>query len=47
VTKVIHPSQQTGETKRRADTYLKGGYGGLVGFELAAAARPGASFIDS
>ena len=24
----------TGEAKRRADAYLKGGYGGLVGFEL-------------
>ena len=23
-----------GEVRRRADAYLKGGYGGLVGFEL-------------
>jgi len=47
VTKVIHPSQQTGETRRRADTYLKGGYGGLVGFELAAGREAGRRFIDS
>ena len=47
VAKVIHPSQQTGETRRRADTYLKGGYGGLVGFELAAGREAGRRFIDS
>ena len=35
VTTVIHPSQQSGELRRRADAYLSGGYGGLVGFELA------------
>jgi O-acetylhomoserine (thiol)-lyase len=34
VTKVIYPGLQDGEARRRADTYLKGGYGGLVGFEL-------------
>ena len=34
VTKVIHPAYQEGEARRRADAYLKGGYGGLVGFEL-------------
>ena len=34
MTKVIFPGLMTGEAKRRADTYLKGGYGGLVGFEL-------------
>ena len=47
IAKVIHPSQQTGETRRRADTYLKGGYGGLVGFELAAGREAGRRFIDS
>jgi O-acetylhomoserine (thiol)-lyase len=47
VAKVIHPSQQTGESRRRADTYLKGGYGGLVGFELAAGREAGRRFIDS
>ena len=37
----------TGETKRRADAYLTGGYGGLVGFEIGGGARPGARFIDA
>src|SRR3546814_7236287 len=30
VVKVIFPSLQDGESRRRADTYLKGGFGGLV-----------------
>lgn len=35
VSKVIHPSLQTGEARRRADAVLKSGYyGGLLGFEL-------------
>lgn len=46
VTKVIHPSLQTGEFRRRADTYMKGGYGGLVGFELAGGREAGRAFID-
>jgi O-acetylhomoserine (thiol)-lyase len=46
VTKVIHPSQQTGEARRRADAYLKGGYGGLVGMELEGGMTAGQSFID-
>ena len=36
----------TGATKRRADAYLKGGYGGLVGFELAGGREAGRRFID-
>ena len=36
----------TGETKRRADAYLKGGYGGLVGFELKGGRDAGRKFID-
>ena len=47
VTKVIHPSQQTGGARARADTYLKGGYGGLVGFELSAGREAGRRFIDA
>ena len=47
VTKVIYPSQQAGETKRRAETYLKGGQGGLVGFELKGGRDAGRKFIDS
>ncbi len=47
VTRVIHPSVQTGEAKRRADAYLKGGYGSLMGFEMAGGAEAGAAFIDA
>jgi O-acetylhomoserine (thiol)-lyase len=47
VTRVIHPGQQTGETRARADRYLSGGYGGLVGFELAGGMEAGRKFIDS
>ena len=46
VTKVIHPSQQEGEARRRADAHLSGGYGGLVGMELDGAKVAGQSFID-
>jgi O-acetylhomoserine (thiol)-lyase len=47
VTKVIFPSHSSGELKRRADTYLKGGYGALVGFELAGGREAGRRLIDS
>jgi O-acetylhomoserine (thiol)-lyase len=47
VIKVIHPSQQTGETRRRADAYLKRGYGSLLGFELKGGKEAGRKFIDS
>ena len=47
VTRVIHPSQQTGEYRRRADAYLKGGYGGLLGFELAGGVDAGRQFINA
>src|SRR6202035_3960950 len=47
ITRVIFPSQMTGEAKRRADAYLKGGYGGLVGFELKGGSEAGRRFIDS
>jgi O-acetylhomoserine (thiol)-lyase len=46
ITRVIHPSQQTGIDRARADTYLKGGYGGLLGFELAGGRDAGRKFID-
>lgn len=46
VTRVIYPSLQTGVTRERADKYLSGGYGGLVGFELQGGADAGRSFID-
>ena len=47
VTKVIYPGFATGEDKRRAETYLKGGLGALVGFELGGGADAGRRFIDS
>jgi len=47
VTRVIHPSQARGEERRRADAYLQGGYGALVGFELAGGVEAGQRFIDA
>ena len=47
VTKVIYPGKQDGESRRRADTYLKGGYGSLMGFELAGGKEAGEKFINS
>jgi O-acetylhomoserine (thiol)-lyase len=46
VSKVIYPTHQSGATRARADKYLTGGYGGLVGFELHAGAEAGRKFID-
>lgn len=47
VSKVIYPTTQTGEQKRRADAYLKGGHGALMGFELKGGREAGRMFIDS
>ena len=47
VVKVIHPSLQTGVAAERAKKYLKGGHGGLVGFELAGGREAGRRFIDA
>jgi O-acetylhomoserine (thiol)-lyase len=47
VTKTIFPGLMDGEPRRRADVYLKGGYGGLVGFELKGGRDAGRKFIDS
>ncbi|MFN0218880.1 MAG: O-acetylhomoserine aminocarboxypropyltransferase/cysteine synthase family protein [Hyphomicrobium sp.] len=47
VTKVIHPSAQSGVFRERADRYLTGGYGGLVGFELKGGREAGRKFIDA
>jgi O-acetylhomoserine (thiol)-lyase len=47
VTKVIHPSLATGEAKLRAEKYLHGGFGGLVGFELAGGKDAGIKFISA
>src|SRR4051812_13766427 len=47
VTRVIHPGFMEGEEKRRAQAYLKGGLGGLVGFEIKGGAAAGRKFIDA
>jgi O-acetylhomoserine (thiol)-lyase len=47
VSKVIFPGSMSGEMRRRADAYLKGGHGGLVGFELKDGAEAGRRFIDA
>ena len=47
VVSVIHPSQQSGIDRERAEKYLKGGFGGLVGFELKGGLEAGRKFIDA
>src|SRR5712672_2433086 len=47
VSKVIYPGVMEGEPRRRADAYLKGGYGGLLGFELKGGMDAGRRFIDA
>ena len=47
VSKVIYAGAMAGEAKRRADAYLKGGYGSLLGFELKGGREAGRRFIDS
>ena len=47
VANVIHPSLMSGEPKRRADSYLEGGYGPLVGAEIKGGTTSGKKFIDS
>jgi O-acetylhomoserine (thiol)-lyase len=47
VTAVIYPSLQRGQDLERAKKYLKGGYGGLLGFELSGGMDSGKKFIDS
>jgi O-acetylhomoserine (thiol)-lyase len=48
VARVIYPGlNKDPEQRRRAETYLKGGFGGLVGFELKDGREAGARFIDA
>jgi O-acetylhomoserine (thiol)-lyase len=47
VTEVIYPGLQSGAARARADRVLAGGYGGLVGFELAGGMPAGRRFIDA
>jgi O-acetylhomoserine (thiol)-lyase len=47
VSRIIHPSVQDGAARARADRYLKGRFGGLLGFELAGGVEAGRRFIDA
>src|SRR5262245_18454311 len=47
VTRIIHPSMQDGVHRKRADRYLRGKFGGLVGFELVGGKEAGRKFIDA
>ncbi len=47
VERVIFPGLQTGRVRERADKYLRGGYGSLVGFELKGGMNAGQGFIDA
>jgi len=47
VSHVIFPGLRSGEQRRRADAYLSGGYGALVGFELKGGVESGRRFIDA
>ena len=48
VTRVIFPGTHTdAEQRRRTKAYLKGGLGGLVGFELKGGEAAGRHFIDA
>jgi O-acetylhomoserine (thiol)-lyase len=48
VERVIHAGSHTDpEQRRRAEAYLDGGYGGLVGFELKGGKAAGRAFIDA
>lgn len=47
VERVIFPGLMRGEASCRADAYLRGGYGGLLGFELKGGREAGRRFIDA
>ena len=47
VASVNYPRLQTGNAARRAHAYLRGGYGGLVGFELKDGFAAGQAFINA
>ena len=48
VTKVIFPGlEDDADIKKRNEAHMAGGWGGLVGFEMAGGAAQGAKFIDA
>ena len=47
ISTVTYPGISEGIEKERADAYLSGGYGALIGFELPGGVEAGKKFIDS
>jgi O-acetylhomoserine (thiol)-lyase len=47
VATVYFPGLQTGEHRRRADAYMRNGYGALIGFELKGGIEAGRQFIEA
>ncbi len=47
VVSVTYPTLHQGEQKRRAETYMQGGYSGLMVFELKGGREAGRRFIDA
>jgi O-acetylhomoserine (thiol)-lyase len=47
VQSVTYPSLTEGEEKAKADKYMSGGYGALIGFELPGGKEAGSKFINS
>jgi O-acetylhomoserine (thiol)-lyase len=47
VENIVYPSMHQDEYRARANRYLIGGYGGLVGFELVGGREAGRRFIDA
>jgi O-acetylhomoserine (thiol)-lyase len=47
VSNVIFPGIMDGEARARADKYLTGGYGALMGFEVTSGAEGGKKFIEA
>ena len=47
VSNVIFPGVMKGEPRARADKYLDGGYGSLLGFEVTSGAEGGKNFIEA
>jgi O-acetylhomoserine (thiol)-lyase len=47
VTRVVYPSLFEGRARELVNTYMSGGHGGLVGFELTGGCEAGRRFIDA
>jgi O-acetylhomoserine (thiol)-lyase len=47
VSKVTYPGLMRGKSRERADKYLSGGYGGLVGMHLKGGRKAGDKFVNS